>query len=53
MPGIFLALTIISGLSFAVALGWAVRQWSRADREVAASEHSLEERLRDVADSAA
>jgi len=49
MPGIFLALTILSGISFTGALCWAVLQWSRADREVAATERALEERLRDVA----
>lgn len=53
MPGIFVALTIISGLSFATALGWAILQWSRADREVAATEHSLEQDLQNVADPAA
>lgn len=52
MPGLILALTIISGLSFATATGWVILQWSRADREVSAQE-SLDRRLHAVGDRAA
>ena len=45
MPGIFLALTILSGFSFAMALTWVVIQWVRADREAERAERELAERL--------
>jgi hypothetical protein len=45
MPGVFLALTIISGLSFALALTWVILQWVRADREAERSERELREQL--------
>ena len=45
MPGIFLALTIVSGLSFALALTWVIIQWVRADRESDRAERELEERM--------
>jgi len=45
MPGIFLVLTIVSGFGFAAATGWVILQWSRADREVAASERDLQQRV--------
>ena len=45
MPGIFLALTLISGLSFALALTWVILQWVRADREAERAERELREQL--------
>lgn len=45
MPGIFLALTIISGLSFALALTWVILQWVRADRDAERAERELKEQL--------
>lgn len=51
MPGIFLALTAISGLSFALALGWVIVQWVRADREADRAERELKEQLKRIEDS--
>jgi low affinity Fe/Cu permease len=48
MPGIFLALTIISGVSFALALTWVILQWVRADREAERAERELKEQLRRI-----
>ncbi len=45
MPGIFLALTVISGISFALALTWVVLQWVRADREAERAERELAQRM--------
>jgi hypothetical protein len=45
MPGIFLALTVISGISFVLALSWAILQWARADREAERTERELAERM--------
>ena len=45
MPGVFLALTIFSGLSFALALGWVILQWVRADHEADRAERELREQL--------
>lgn len=51
MPGIFLALTAISGLSFALALTWVIVQWVRADREADRAERELREQLRRIEES--
>lgn len=45
MPGIFLALTVISGISFVLALSWVILQWARADRETERAERELAERM--------
>ena len=45
MPGIFLALTLISGVSFVLALTWVILQWVRADREADRAERELKEQL--------
>lgn len=51
MPGIFLALTIISGISFALALTWVILQWVRADREAERAERELKEQLQRIEDA--
>ncbi|MBI2893419.1 MAG: hypothetical protein HYY06_07690 [Deltaproteobacteria bacterium] len=51
MPGIFLALTVVSALSFTLALGWVILQWARADREAERAERELNEQLKRIHES--
>jgi len=48
MPGIFLALTLISGVSFVLALTWVILQWVRADREAERAERELKAQLKRI-----
>ena len=51
MPGIFLALTLISGVSFVLALTWVILQWVRADREAERAERELKAQLKRIEDA--
>lgn len=51
MPGIFLALTIVSALSFTLALGWVIVQWVHADRDAERAERELAEQLKRIQES--
>ena len=53
MPSIFLVLTVISGVSFMLALVWVVTEWMKADDWVVEVEEEVSAEIKQIGASGA